>query len=506
MKTPNRPRGLLIALCAIVLAASSLSAAGNVYTVTNVNDGGAGSLRQAIMDANANGGLDEIHFNIAGSGVHTIVVPTSLPGITSPVLIDGYTQPGSSVNTLGIGTNAQLRVEIRAADGATVNGGLLLLVGSSGSTIRGLVINRFFNAQISAIAGDDCVVTGNFIGTDPTATIGYPSAPGTQYGVSLSSDRCRVGGPTNAERNVISGLSASGVFISGDNVVVQGNLIGTTGGGGDALGNSIGVWIGSQTSGVVSHSALIGGINGGATQQPRNVISGNDMAGIYIVSGEGAQVFGNIVGLAAFPIATIPNDGPGIEVFGGSTHTIGTGVSGGENAIVGNHGAGVLVRGPASSLAPQGVYIGGNSIFGNDGLEIDLAVNGVEGVTPNDPLDADIGPNGLQNSPVLTARSYSGGQTLLHGHLSSAANASFRIDAYTVNSCDGSGHGGASNYLGFTAIGTDGSGNADFVFSVPEVLDTGYASVTASDADLATSEFSNCLALGDLLFADGFDG
>ncbi|MFO0181181.1 MAG: DUF4347 domain-containing protein, partial [bacterium] len=52
------------------------------YTVTNTNDSGTGSLRQAILDANANAGADIITFNITGSGTQVINVATVLPTIT----------------------------------------------------------------------------------------------------------------------------------------------------------------------------------------------------------------------------------------------------------------------------------------------------------------------------------------------------------------------------------------------------------------------------------------
>lgn len=74
--------------------------AATAIIVTNTDDSGSGSLRQAILDANANTGLDTIAFNIPGSGVHTINLTSALPTITDPVVIDGYTQPGSSANTL----------------------------------------------------------------------------------------------------------------------------------------------------------------------------------------------------------------------------------------------------------------------------------------------------------------------------------------------------------------------------------------------------------------------
>jgi hypothetical protein len=97
-----------------VLAAFSLAGAvvAANFTVTNTNDAGAGSLRQAILDANANAGSDSITFAIAGSGVHTITPTTPLPAITDPVILDGYTQSEASPNTLTIGDDAVLRIEL----------------------------------------------------------------------------------------------------------------------------------------------------------------------------------------------------------------------------------------------------------------------------------------------------------------------------------------------------------------------------------------------------------
>src|SRR5205807_1501123 len=75
------------------------------FTVTNTNDSGPGSLRQTILDTNANPGLDTISFCIIGAGVHTISPTSALPTITDTVVIDGYTQPGASPNTLAVGEN-----------------------------------------------------------------------------------------------------------------------------------------------------------------------------------------------------------------------------------------------------------------------------------------------------------------------------------------------------------------------------------------------------------------
>src|SRR6476620_8609971 len=89
------------------------------FTVLNTNDAGAGSLRQAILDANAHvnsGGPDRIHFGIPGTGLHTIRPAARLPDVTDPVVIDGYTQAGASPNSLAVGNNATLTIEITGAD------------------------------------------------------------------------------------------------------------------------------------------------------------------------------------------------------------------------------------------------------------------------------------------------------------------------------------------------------------------------------------------------------
>src|SRR5690349_762556 len=94
LKTSMIPR--LLSPILLVLCAVTCFGAGP-FTVTNTNDTGAGSLRQAIIDANTMGG-GTINFNIPGAGVHTITPLTVLPTIAQTVTIDGYTQTGSSMN------------------------------------------------------------------------------------------------------------------------------------------------------------------------------------------------------------------------------------------------------------------------------------------------------------------------------------------------------------------------------------------------------------------------
>src|SRR5205823_9832072 len=100
------------------------------YIVTNANDNGAGSLRQAILDANAHAGLDLIAFNIPGSGVHTINSTSEMLEITKPVILDGYTQAGASINTRMDSDNAMLRIQLGVSLGIP-----------GATTIRGLVLD-----------------------------------------------------------------------------------------------------------------------------------------------------------------------------------------------------------------------------------------------------------------------------------------------------------------------------------------------------------------------------
>src|SRR5207247_9995287 len=109
-----------VAVAALVWVAS-LPASNAIFTVSNTNDSGPGSLRQAILDANATNGPNTIAFQIQAPSGLTITPLSALPPISVPVLIDGRTQPGFSNQPI---------VEINGS-AAGNNAGFRLLAGSS---------------------------------------------------------------------------------------------------------------------------------------------------------------------------------------------------------------------------------------------------------------------------------------------------------------------------------------------------------------------------------------
>ena len=125
-----------------------------IFTVTTTADSGAGSLRWAIEQANAAAGLDTIAFNIAGAGVKTIAPLTILPTITDAVIVDGATQPGFAGAPL---------IELRGAScAASPCHGLWITAG--GSTVKGLIINRFPDRGILLETGGGNTIVGNYLG------------------------------------------------------------------------------------------------------------------------------------------------------------------------------------------------------------------------------------------------------------------------------------------------------------------------------------------------------
>jgi hypothetical protein len=465
--------GVLLALiAAFMLQAAKPAYASSTFTVTNTSNSGAGSLRQAILDANATTTEDMIQFNIPGSGVKTIAPATELPQITSPVTIDGYTQPGAQPNTKAVGSDAVLKVEL---SGASAPSGTGLYIVAANSTVKGLVINRWdMGIILGASNATGNRVVGNYIGTDASGTQALQNDFDGVYIGNASNNT--IGGVTAAERNVISGNYYYGVHMDGlaakGNKVV-GNYLGTDASGTRDLGN--------RFAGVYSYKGPDNTI-GGTTAAERNVISANDNYGvlIYGTDATGNKVTGNYVGADATGRQALGNDSDGVYIGEAPNTTIGGATVGGRNVISANSGDGVYITGSSAT----GNRVLQNSIYANGGLGIDL---GSDGPTPNDPGDADAGPNDLQNKPILSSAKTSATSTTVRGTLNSTSGKTIVVRFFS----NPSGTDEGKTFIGQKSVTSDASGNASFTFSPAQKVGLGQT-VTATATSQAgnTSEFS----------------
>jgi hypothetical protein len=123
-------------------------------------------------------------------------------------------------------------------------------------------------------------------------------------------------------------------------------------------------------------------------------------------------------------------------------------------------------------------------------------------VTPNDPLDLDLGSNDLQNYPVLQSVSTSGSTTRVRGLLESSPNTDFTVDFYSSSTCNASGFGEGETYFGSAAVTTDSSGRATIDETLGVATPAGaVVTATATNEDGSTSEFSRCIAVNSAVAA-----
>jgi CSLREA domain-containing protein len=507
---------------------------GQTFVVNSAADPGAGgcdlaecTLREAITASNGTGAFDAIHFAI-GSGPVTIAPGSALPGIGSQVAIDGTTQPGyidpPIVELDGTGAGANVDGLVLFGDGSTVKG--LVINGFQGSGIvlsgelgRHTVQNNFLGTDVAGtaergngdagilvvsplnlvggtaatgnlisgnidgidVASDRNVIRGNRIGTDVTGTAAIPN----QVGVMIDSgnDNNVIGGPDRAFGNQISGNTGAGIEIVGSTgIAIEGNLIGTDFTAEEALPNVTGIYIFQASSNTVG-----GALNGGAG----NVISGNVSDGIRLDSLDVASannvIAGNRIGTDANGTDPVGNGAAGVRFSqnGPGNSVVGPDAEG-RNVIAFNGGEGIRVE--AESQRERLLF---NDIHDNDELGIDL--NG-DGLTPNDPVDADVGANALQNFPVVTSAVRDGNELTVEGGLNSSPNSTFTVYLFHSPTCDPSGHGEGALVMGpLPPVVTDGDGNGSFSVTVATSIPTGEAiTATAVSSTGNTSEFSEC--------------
>ncbi|MFQ5640957.1 MAG: right-handed parallel beta-helix repeat-containing protein, partial [bacterium] len=335
------------------------------FTVTNTNDSGLGSFRQAILDANAKPGKDKIEFDIPGSGPHTIKPNSALPTITDRVTIDGYSQSGAKPNRNRPGkrNNAKLKIVLNGSNVPGFTSGLHITAGKC--KIRGLVIHSFSLGIFIENKGENDI-EGNFIGTDVTGTDG----PGNgANGLEIKGSGVK---NNKVKNNVISGNGVNGILIwqgASKNRVLR-NIIGAGVNGDEELGNG--------GNGVSMESASNNKV-GGNSKKDRNLIANNETHGVLIkgASARKNRVQGNYIGADRTGKNSNGNQGDGIAIEDAPDNLIGGKKKNRGNLISGNNSDGIRIEGnDAHDNVVQGNFIGTdvqgrNAIPNDNGITLD---------------------------------------------------------------------------------------------------------------------------------------
>ncbi|MFM8322663.1 MAG: Ig-like domain-containing protein, partial [Chloroflexota bacterium] len=541
-----QPAANLDPAAALTLTVNATGDQADVNIGDGVCDSGAGcTLRAAIQEANRHLGPDTIQFNIPGGGVQTIQLSSKLPSLSDGsggTTIDGYSQPGAQANSDPLVSSAVILIQIRGSGSTTFD---LLQIQSSGNRVQGL---SFFNGRRSVwLYGSGAannVIVGNFIGTNAAGSFVSPNPTTSASGVTIEIGASGnfIGGPTPAERNVISGSARHGVEFRSegtDSNQVMNNLIGLNPAGSGALMN--------LRHGIDMNAGPSYNVIGGTTPDRRNIISGNGenqnasfTSGIEISHDPLTsynEVLGNCFGTQP-DCTSAPawasnrhynirmEDGVNNNTIAGNVIVNGprgairmTGSGTNRNHIYDNR-IGVTLNGAAAPNGNFGIQIGTsskfgmigpnniiannpvaiqltaagddqhtitqNSIYNNTRLGIDLGT--ITGVTPNDVDDADSGSNEELNFPVLTSATPTSvsGTACAEAVVSKPCTVEIFIAERKTNDS------GAGNYgQGKTFIGS-GTTNASGAFAIPI---TGaavgqYLTATATDASGNTSEFA----------------
>jgi parallel beta-helix repeat protein len=459
-------------------------------TVTNTADNGAGSLRQAILNAESNAGVDVIDFQISGTGPHIIPLSSSLPSITESVVIDGCSQSGSICNSWP----PTLMIVL---DGSSLPDGAGLSLESSGSTVSGLVFQNFTRTGaiklVGGVSTNNWIYT-NYIGTNASGSTAAPNSNGIYIASGANGNIIGTNGDgadDAFERNLISGNTNAGIlleFSDTTNNTIAGNWIGTNYSGTAGIGNSVGVWVEQAVGNLIGTNA-----DSHYDTDEGNLISGN---GIGILLAESATtniIAGNLIGTDEGGESDLGNTSAGIKL----TTSAYDNVIGGESEAAGNTIAfnknlgGVFLEMTEFTAAGSGNTIRYNLMSNNAGLgiELDSSIEAYSGAEPNenDEGDSDTGPNGLQNYPVLTSAT----PEELEGSLNSTPETTLTIDVYASDTCDPSGYGEGAIYVDNLNVVTNTSGYVNFSLTFPFSLTTDqYAVATATDPNGNTSEFS----------------
>ncbi|MBE7514816.1 MAG: PD40 domain-containing protein [Anaerolineales bacterium] len=448
------------------------------------------------IGTNADGISDTLERNVISNGVFGIQLGDS---DTQDTLIRGNYIGTNAAGITAAGNTSGVFIPASANVTGT-------FIGTNGDGTNDAIEGNLISGNGTGVfigSGTSVVVAGNLIGTDASGALALGN---TAYGVNVSNSgtTARIG--TNAdgtsdalERNIFAAnTTASLLFDSADNSVVQGNTFGVNATQTSVIASTLAIHLsvgadnnrigtnGDNTRDAAEGNLIVAGTtavlldNGGVGAAPSgNSISGNTIGKVGTLGG-----FSNA--------AMIIRNGANANIIGANGDgSLGEANEG--NTISGNSDDAIRVQ-DSASLANR---ISGNSIFNNGTTAAHLGIDlvGVDGVNANDGGDPDPGPNTLQNFPIVI----SAGDAAVSGTLNSTlSTANFRVEVYANETCDTSGNGEGQYYLGgVTGVNTDGAGNAAWMVSGITNLPSSARFITALAISAAgnTSEFSPCRAL-----------
>lgn len=364
-----------------ILVSPSVSAAATITvdsTADTIADDGVCTLREAITSANADAalgadpnecedgfGTDTINFNIPGTGVHSISLVSVLPNITDTVIINGYSESDAVQNTAVSPQplNSTLVIRLNGSGLGAGDDGLYFAggaTGSAGSEIRGLVISNFPGDGI-ILDADNVVIQGNYIGTNPagTAAEGNETAV-NHFNLGSSNINALIGGLDPEDRNILSGQTSSASFPV-DSWTIQGNYVGLAKDGISAIPNST-----VTLAGAFSIDNCDGVTVGGTDSRAVNVISGNNSYGVAPDNATNLTVQGNLIGTDYTGTLAVPNS-VGIIASGDLTGSVIGGTTVAARNIISGNTIGGYVSGATGGYVIAGNYIG-LDIQGDDPL------------------------------------------------------------------------------------------------------------------------------------------
>ena len=435
------------------------------FTVTNTNDSGEGSLRQAILDANANGEADVITFNIPATELENdpdtggqavfIRLDSILPVVTETITIDGSTQTAFSGDTNPASTASgsestgpEVILDFSNIPPIFDDNTAALEISAPNSTIDSLG----FTGIRSGLGGDNAVgIRFNGRNADGSALRNSTAYENASHGIYVDGS-FNVELRDNVSRDNVSNQhrTADGIHLTNtENITIVNNQVYRNGGSGIDLSER--------------------GTDPGSQPNINILIDGNILNGNGVGAGE--------------------NEEAGVAIRSGSNVTIRN------NTITENLGEGIYVRDENSQANINNTF-SQNSIFANGRLGIDLGEGpsyGVgDGVTPNDPGDGDEGANNLLNFPEFTSFTLDGNTVTVEFDLDVPAG-NYRLEFFTSSSGNGGEGETFVNFLNINHPGGSQSFSQSLEVSGEQFITATVTEITGAQTFGNTSEFSAAL-------------